>query len=164
MQLDAKCVSVLQKLVGVELRNGIVYLEAYSWLRANGWEGFSKRMKNAAFEEFAHAQNWIKYLARRGETCPALVASHDGGMPDSPLAAAEREQELEESTEAMMRLVVEVATETKEDGLVEYASGKLVEQEKDTKRSRDFAVRIAEAAKQSGALVILDRDCERRGW
>jgi len=43
-------------------------------------------------------------------------------------------------------------------------TGKLVEQEKETQDARDFAARITDAEKQSGALVILDRDCERHGW
>lgn len=157
MEMDSRLQSAWKDHITLETRNGFLYLLAYSWLRANGWEGFSKRFKNEAQDEFGHAQNWVKYLARRNLAIDGLDAAMSEAA-DSPAAWFALASEAEEATEASMKEIVLLADQAGDPQAVEWVSSKLEEQERWTKDARDLAARIAEA--DAGCLVLLDREFE----
>jgi ferritin len=150
---------------GKELRNHHLYLAAYSWARAIGWEGFSKRWKNAAVEEAKHAQNFVKFCARYGAHFSPWPELDKDPIHESLEELAALEYALELDTENSMSNLVVLAEKVGDMAAVEWLSGKLLEQQKDTKQSDDFATRVSDAARSSdGAMVILDRQLERKGW
>jgi ferritin len=157
MAMDSKLIAAWHDHVGMEARNGLVYFLAYSWLRANGWEGFAKHFKKEAADEFGHAQNWIKYLARRNLTVPSLSAGATESA-DSPAGWFAIAREMEETTEMSMQEIVEMATELGDHQAVEWASTKLEEQERWSKDACDLACRVADV--DAGCLVLLDREFE----
>lgn len=164
--LDASVLSALKVQIGIELRNAVLYLylQAASWLRANGWRGFAERMRKASSDEFEHAQAWVEYLSRRGQAwTEPTIATMEGSPDESPMGFAERALDLEESTEEAMRNLVRLAASAGEGGLEQFTGSRLETQEIETQDARDFAARIADAEKQSGALALLDRDCGRQG-
>lgn len=158
MKMDATLTAAFQTQVSIEIRNALAYLAAYSALRATGWEGFSKQAKNDAFGEFAHAQNFVKYMARREEITGAVPALPVGELVTEPKSFAMLAASLEAETEDAMRNLVKVAESAGDPGAVEYVSGKLVEQEKESQDARDFAARISECGPDS--LVLIDRELE----
>ena len=164
IEIDPKLAAAFENQIAVELGNAIAYLSAYSALRALGWEGFSKKMKNEAFDEFGHAQNFTKYLARRGMAWEAKEIVAPEAAESNPAALAELAYNLEAATESVMRDLVTAAQDAKDESAVEYVAGKLVEQEKMTKQTWDFSQRVKDAAGEIGALVILDRQIENKGW
>jgi ferritin len=164
IDMDPVLADAFEKHVARELVNAVTYLRAYSVLRAKGWEGFSKRWKNEAFDEFGHAQNFTKYLARRGVAWEAVPIEPEASTDEEPVGLAKLAYMLEGETEQSMRGLVQTATTAKDDSAVEYVSGKLVEQEKMTKKAWDFAERLQSASEEPGALVILDRQLENKEW
>jgi ferritin len=158
--MDPKIIEAFTKQSCLEAGNAVGYLNAYAWLRAEGWVGLSKQYKNAAQEELGHAQNWVKHMARFDvaiKVVPAIVDIPTETPEGLVRAAADIEQETEDS----MRAVIKIAEEVGDAEIVEWASGKLVEQSHDTKVARDFAKYIEKAAREPGTLVIIDRKLER---
>jgi ferritin len=158
MKLTPEVEAALQAQVSLELRNALAYLAAYSSLRSLGWEGFSKLAKNDAFGEFGHAQNFVKYMARR-EAAAATIPLEGGEKVDmAPVEFAELAAKLEAETEEAMALVVQTADEAGDVGTVEYVSGKLIDQQKESQDARDFAARVRSCSED--ALVLMDRELE----
>lgn len=162
MKLDPKLLEAFNRQISVEIRNSLAYLAGYGWLRANGWEGTSKLFKNGALEEMAHAQNWVKYVARR-DLVAKVAGSEAVEVPEDLVGLVRFAADLEDDTETEMRNLIKVAEEAGDADAVEYISGKLLEQTKDAKQARDRA-KYFEAVKDSGTLVILDRKLENKGF
>jgi ferritin len=144
--------------VSIEIRNALAYLAAYSVLRAAGWRGFAKCAEKDAHGEFAHGHAFVEYMARREEFCLTAPAVEVGNLVTDPKSFAMLAASLEAETEDAMRQLVKVAESAGDSGAVEYISGKLVEQEKESQDARDFAARIAECGPDS--LVLIDREIE----
>jgi ferritin len=162
MEMVPALLEAFNKQISIELRNSIAYLQGGAWLRANGWGGTAKYFKNNAEEEHGHTQNFIEYVARRDQV--ATVKPVDLELPETTLVKLIRfAADLEDDTETEMRALVKVAEEVGDDDAVEYVSGKLVEQTKSAKQARDLA-KYFEAAKDSGTLVLLDRELENKGF
>lgn len=165
MPLDPKLVEALQSQVNIEAGNAIAYLNLYSICRAAGFEGFSKRWKNEAFDEFGHAQNYVKYVARFDDTvdcrpdAPETPQPRDGAT--CPLVCAMAASQLEADTEKAIRAAVVVAEEAGDVDAVEYLSGKLVEQSKMSKDARDFSKYVNALTPET--LVLFDRKLENNG-
>lgn len=157
MQMDAKLAGVIMGHIGIEIGNSIAYLNAFSWASANGWEGFAERWRKAAADEQRHAADWTEYLARRGE----VVSVHPSVgeiKADSVKALCESEALLESDTEKSMHAIAAVADEVQDADALEFISGKLLEQTKDSKKSADFAARIK--GTDDGVLALIDRQIE----
>ena len=164
-EMNSELHAAVEKHVAKELRNALLYLAAYSWARAKGWEGFSKRWKNAAVEEIKHAQNFLKFCARYSASVKPWPETDSDDLPDSVEGVAGLEKALEVDTLHSMNDLAVLADEVGDMAAVEWVSTKLEVQQKDAKKSADFARLVAEAARSgNGALVILDREMERKGW
>jgi ferritin len=160
MPLDPRLLEALQEQVNIEAGNSIAYLNLYSRCRASGFEGFSKRWKNEAFDEFGHAQNYVKYIARFDDVCTCDPDSPSVEVA-GPKEAASLASQLEQDTEKAIRAAVAVAEEVGDVDAVEYLSGKLVEQCKMSKDARDFSRYVAALAPDT--LVLFDRKLENNG-
>jgi len=167
LTLHPELLEALTIHAGVEIGNAVFYLSAYSWARANGWEGFSKRWKNDAFDEFAHAQNFVKFIARYNVAInaePKIRPMPEPELGQTLLGLAALAAALEGMTEESMRDLLRVAEGVGDGAAVEWISGKLLDQQKERKKADDFAARVQDAAVEPGCLVILDRKLERGGW
>lgn len=164
LTLAPELANALAGHAAIEIGNSVAYLSAYSWARANGWEGFAKRWKNDAKDEHGHAQNFVKFIARYNVaisvscTNPAMT-----GTPTIP-ALADFAAALEGVTEESMRGLVAVAEKAGDAAAVEWLSGKLLDQQKERKKADDFASRVRDAAAEPGSLMLLDRKLEHGGW
>lgn len=162
--LDARLLAVLVAHAGQEQANGLSYQELYQAARADGWEGFSKRWKNEAMDEFGHAQNWLKYIAkynaRAGVAPLPMVKDAPISVVDMAIVAAE----LEAATENSMRAVLAVAQEVGDGAAEQWVGEKLLDQQKSRKQADDFAARVKDAAGEPGSLTIIDRKLERGVW
>ena len=154
----------------LEIANGVYYLQAYSILRATGWEGFSKIFKNDAADEFGHAQNWIKYLARRLDvwtpsafevaSFPKIMADSENG-PVSSLFQFREEREVE--TRDSMEVVADLANSSRDEAALQWVTERLVDQELEAKKAIDLSLRIEGMAKTPGMLDEYDDTLERKG-
>jgi ferritin len=157
MKMDATLTAAFQTQVSIEIRNALAYLAAYSVLRAAGWRGFAKCAEKDSHGEFAHGHAFVEYMARREEACTVIPHEYLATATD-PKSFAALAASLEDETENSMRQLALEATRCADVGAIEYISGKLVEQEKESQDARDFAARIAECGPDS--LVLIDRELE----
>jgi ferritin len=162
MNLDPKLLSDFSRHISVEMGNSVAYLSLYSFLRANGWEGFSRMVKDNAIEEAEDAQTFTKFCARHNDV--VMVEVDEVKVPaDLDVAKAfSLASGLEDSTETSMRALVKIAKEVEDDDAVEWVSGQLMKQAKEAKRWRDIADQIAEL--DESGLVIMNREVEKNGW
>lgn len=158
MKMDATLTSAFQTQVSIEIRNALAYLAAYSVLRAAGWRGFARCAEEVAHGEFAHGHAFVEYMARREEFCLTAPAAEVGNLVTDPKSFAMLAASLEDDTEDAMHDLALDAMRCADVGAIEYVSGKLVEQEKESQDARDFAARIAECGPDS--LVLIDRELE----
>jgi ferritin len=155
--MDQTLVGAIEKHVALEAGNVCAYLTAYSWARANGFEGFAKRWKNDARDEEGHAQNWAKYAARRHAAISVsadIGAVDTGGIQSISRSAAE----LEEATTKSMEQLALLADEVGDPDAAEYISAKLIDQTKEAKCAWDFAERVADLT--PAEIVLADRMIE----
>jgi ferritin len=155
--------AAIEKHISIEYGNSYLYLFAYQWARANGWEGFAKKWKEDSIDEAKHAQSFAKYLAKRNADArmhPIELAEAPAGIPELAAFSAQ----LENDTEDSMAELVETANRVGDTAAAQWLSEKLMAQETERKQADDFAKQIHEAAAQTGALVILNRQIERKGW
>jgi len=161
--LSPELKAAIEKHISLEYGNSYAYLFAYQQARATGWEGFSKKWKEDSIDEAKHAQNFAKYLAKKNVIASMLtpqIAEAPAGIPALAAFAAMLENETEDS----MAELVEIATRVSDPAAAQWLSEKLAAQETERKQAEDFSKLVNEAAAQSGALVILDRQIERKGW
>ncbi len=158
MKMDSALSAAFQSQVSVEIRNALAYLAAYSVLRATGWHGFARCAESDSQGEFAHGHAFVEYMARREESISAVPLLPVVYNVTDPKSFAMLAASLEAETEDAMRELVKVAESVGDPGAVEYVSGRLVEQEKESQEARDFAARVAECGPDS--LVLIDRDLE----
>jgi ferritin len=162
--MDGRLLAEFNRHIAIEIRNSLAYLAAYAWLRANDWEGFAKGMKNENIDEMGHAQNFVKYCARRDDVAKIAAESPENFEDADPARLVQFAADLEDETEESMRRLVKVAFEVGDDDAIEYVSGKLLEQTKLAKQARQFAAEIERASHDSGALVILNRQLENNKY
>jgi ferritin len=162
--LSPDLLKALAMQAALEQFNGMSYQSLYQAARADGFEGFAKYFKNEAMDEFGHAQNWLKYIARYN------VRSDGFHVQDATIAAktipemVQQAAELEAATEESMRQVLTIAEGAGDGAAVEWVSGKLLDQQKMRKQADDFAARVRDAANEPGCLAIMDRKLERGVW
>ena len=161
--LAPELLAAMEQHASLEIGNGVVYLAAYSWARANSFEGFSKRWRNDAQDEFAHAQNFVKFVARyHVAIAPTVVLAGGVSGVVSIQSLAELAAMLEAVTEESMRTLVATAEKTGDAAAVEWLSGKLLDQQKERKKADDFTARVRGLSPDG--LTIMDRKIEKGGW
>jgi ferritin len=158
MEMNEKLLKAFSDHSSLEAANSLAYMQAYSLLRAGGWMGFSKLCKKASQDEHDHFQNWVKHPTRYDSVVdiePAVIP-----VPDTQevVPLFEFAAELEQKTEDSMRALIDTAEEVGDAQVVEWASAKLVDQNKDSKHARDFAKYLK--ACSPGELVLVDRRIE----
>ena len=161
MPMDPTLLSAVEEHACVEAGNAIAYLNAYSILRATGWMGFSKKMKNEVDDEMGHAQNFAKLAAKYDNVVTIDPDYPEAPAATDPIALAQFASDLEAATEASMRKLVDIATGAGDTFVVEWVSGKLLEQVKWSKQARDFVKYLEGLSKDE--LVELDRRLENNG-
>lgn len=162
-QMAPELKAAIEKHISLEYGNSYMYLFAYQWLRANSWEGFAKKFKNDSVDEAKHAQNFAKYLAKRNVNAEMLTPQLSP-VPQEVAGLAMFAASLESDTEDSMAELIEIATRVGDHAAVQWLSEKLQAQETERKQADDFASQILAASAQTGALVLLNRQVERKGW
>lgn len=164
MKISKKIEAVINTQITAELWSSNLYLSMAFFMEKEGYQGFSKWLKEQSYEEKAHAESFANYLVTRGGTA---VIDQINVVPQgwgTVLELFEHVYEHECHVSEMINKIMDEAVAEKDYATQDFIMTFVREQVEEEATAEDLVQRIKQAGTQN--LLFLDKymqDIHKRG-
>ena len=162
--ISGKMADAINAQINAELYSAYLYLSMRAYFDAKKLPGCANWMRVQAMEEFSHADRLWAHLA--AHDARVTMAAIDGPPTewDSPLAVFQAVQAHEQKVTGLIKALVTLATEEKDDATVAALQWFVDEQEEEEESAEGVVQKAQAAGDTAEGLAKLDEELSQRAF
>lgn len=162
MSMKDKVQDAINGQINAEIYSAYLYYSMSAWYESHGLPGFAIWMRYQAFEEFAHANKFVKFLVDRGGKVEMQPVEAPPNEWSSPLDVFEQVCEHEAKVTALINGLVDLARAEGDHATDQFLQWFVTEQVEEEASADEIRQKLILVEDTKGALFMLDRDMGAR--